>query len=190
MPNYRMQAAALPVAPPLVAPARFRSLMATFPAGVAIVTTTELDGQLRGMTCTAVSSVSDQPPTLLVCLNHSSRTLAALFRKATFAVNLLHHRAQFAAELFASNAADRFSQVRWTWESFFGGPHLVDNAHTIADCRVVKTVVVGDHTVVFGEVFAISRSADWPPSPLLYGLRSYWCLDRDGNKAGVAGITN
>lgn len=173
----------------LVDPEHFRSLMATFPAGVAIVTAKEPGGQSRGMTCSAVSSVSAQPPTLLVCLDHSSRTLAALFRTATFALNLLHHQARPVAELFASSTSssvDRFSQVRWTWEPFFGGPHLVDNAHTIADCRVVKTVIIGDHTVVFGEVFAVSTSPSHPPSPLLYGLRRYWCLNRKTETTGTA----
>ena len=177
----------LPVDPPVVAPARFRSLMATFPAGVAIVTTTESNGQLRGMTCSAVSSVSDQPATLLVCLQQHSRTLAALFRTATFAVNLLHHRARPVAELFASGTADRFSQVRWTCEPRFGGPHLVDYAHTIADCRVARTVFVGDHTVVFGEVFDVSTHTSTSPNPLLYGLRSYWSLDREHDEVSAAG---
>jgi flavin reductase (DIM6/NTAB) family NADH-FMN oxidoreductase RutF len=181
--------AAARVALPLITAASFRSLMATFPAGVAIVTTTEPDGQLRGMTCSAVSSVSDRPPTLLVCLQESSRTLAALSKTATFAVNLLHCRARFAAELFASNTDDRFSRVRWTRQPFFGGPHLTEHAHMIADCRVTRSVMVGDHAVVFGEVFDVTKPAGQPPGPLLYGLRSYWTLDESDSRATLDDAT-
>lgn len=172
---------------PVVDPARFRSLMATFPAGVSIVTTTRPDGWLCGMTCSAVCSVSDQPATLLVCLKQSSRTLAALFQTSTFAVNLLRHDATSVAQLFASGTTDRFSQVRWINEPLFGGPHLVDSAHTIADCRVTMTMPVGEHTVVFGEVFAVSTPRNNPPTPLLYGLRAYWSLDREHNRVSAVG---
>jgi flavin reductase (DIM6/NTAB) family NADH-FMN oxidoreductase RutF len=79
-----------------------------------------------------------------VCLNDVSRTLAALRDSATFAVNLLHEQARPIAELFASRTADRFGKVPWTCEPRHGGPHLHEHAHTIADCRVIQMVHVGD----------------------------------------------
>jgi flavin reductase (DIM6/NTAB) family NADH-FMN oxidoreductase RutF len=161
---------------PAVTPVRFRSLMATFPAGVAVVTAGNPDAGMFGMTCTAMSSVSDHPATLLVCIQRTSRTLAVMLRTSTFAVNLLDRDSRSVAELFASSTADYFSQVRWTCEPSYGGPHLVDHTHTIGDCRVTKTVVVGDHTVVFGEVFNVAAMGRQPPTPLLYGMRNYWAL--------------
>jgi flavin reductase (DIM6/NTAB) family NADH-FMN oxidoreductase RutF len=166
----------------LVSPTRFRSLMSAFPAGVAIVTTVDDDGLARGLTCSSVSSVSVRPPTILVCIDEGSSTLAALLRGGTFAVNFLHDGATAAAEAFADPEADRFSRVRWTGRPGAAGPHLVDDAHAVADCRLTRRVAVGDHVVVFGEVYDVNLPADAPASPLLYGFRGYWSMDRERHR--------
>jgi flavin reductase (DIM6/NTAB) family NADH-FMN oxidoreductase RutF len=150
--------------------------MARHPSGVAIVTTAAPDGEPRGMTCSSVCSVALEPPTLLMCLRRESTTLAALLEVSAFAVNLLHEKAKPAAQLFASGAPDRFDRVCWIREPGTGVPHLVDDAHTIADCRVSGTLPVGDHLVVFGEVHQVRTHAVGPPSSLLYGMRRYWSL--------------
>ncbi|GIJ24440.1 flavin reductase family protein [Micromonospora lutea] len=164
------------VAPPLVDPAQFRSLMASHPAGVAIVTTTALNGVPWGMTCSSVCSVALKPPTLLVCLRAASPTLAALLAVSTFAVNLLRDQGERAAQLFASGAPDRFEQIDWAPDPDSGMPHLIDDAHTAADCRVSNALPVGDHVVVFGTVLRVRTHAVAPVSPLLYGMRRYWSL--------------
>ena len=176
-------------APAAVSPPLFRALMASFPAGVTVVTAAGRDGRPQGMTCTAVSSVSDEPATLLVCLKQGSRTPASLSEAARFAVNLLDGDARPVAELFAARATDRFTRVPWALEPGFGGPHLTRHAHTVADCRVTRTVDVGEHAVVFGEVFAVTARAGTAPDPLLYGLRGYWALGRPGDESGAAGTT-
>jgi flavin reductase (DIM6/NTAB) family NADH-FMN oxidoreductase RutF len=158
---------------PAVTPAQFRSLMSTFPSGVAIVTTSDLDGQPWGMTCSSVCSVAAEPPTLLMCLRTGSPTLTAMLRRSTLAVNLLHARGRAAADLFASGSPYRFDLVRWSADPAAGGPHLVDDAHAIADCRITGTVSACDHTVVFGEVFRVEHLTGDDRSPLLYGLRRY-----------------
>ncbi|MGW0536595.1 flavin reductase family protein [Streptomyces sp. NPDC003032] len=151
----------------------FRALMSTFPTGVAVVTTVGPDGRPWGMTCSSVTSVTTDPPTLLVSLRRGSPTLAAALKGSAFAVNLLHHQGRPAAELFSSGAPDRFDQVAWRGGAGLGGPHLLDHAHAVADCRVVQTLSVGDHTVVFGEVFHIKTHKGATTRPLLYGLRQY-----------------
>jgi len=156
-----------------VTAAQFRSLMSTFPSGVAIVTTSDLDGQPWGMTCSSVCSVAVEPPTLLICLRTGSPTLAAMLRRSTLAVNLLHARGKAAADLFASGTPHRFDRVRWSADGEAGGPHLIDDAHAIADCRITGTVSASDHTVVFGKVFRVEHLTADDRSPLLYGLRQY-----------------
>ncbi|MFE1199508.1 flavin reductase family protein [Streptomyces olivaceoviridis] len=158
----------------------YRTLMAAFPAGVAVVTAADEDGQQYGMTCTAVSSVSVSPPTLLVCIQHSSRTLAVLSRSGSFAVNLLDDRARAVAELFASRGQDRFRHVAWTARPGCGGPHLAHAAHSVADCRVTGSVPFADHVVVFGEVFRVTTGNDAWPRPLVYGMHEYWSLAHSG----------
>lgn len=148
----------------------FRAVMASFPTGVCVVTTLDESGLPRGMTCSSVCSVALDPPTLLVCLRTASPTLAALLGQASFAVNILHHRAQSTAELFASGEQGRFGRIRW--QAGPGGvPHLVDDAHAVAVCEVAATHRVGDHTVVYGEVQQVTQHP--APRPLLYGLRRY-----------------
>ena len=155
--------------PAAVEPAEFRSLMAGFPTGVSVVTATDRGGRPWGMTCSSVCSVSLHPPTLLVCLRQGSVTLAALLQHAAFTVNFLHDRARGVAELFASGAPDRFDKV--TWEARTSGPGLPEAAHAVAECRVVAAESVGDHVVVFGEVFGVELTTD--DCPLLYGRRRY-----------------
>ncbi len=151
--------------------ADFRSLMARFPTGVAVVTTTDEDGSPRGMTVSSVCSVTLSPPTLLVCLRKGSPTLDTILDRSRFTVNFLHGRAQAVAELFASGDPDRFDLIPWEMPPTASGPHLHEDAHSTADCRVSRTEHVGDHIVVFGEVFAVSEHHGH--APLVYGLREY-----------------
>jgi flavin reductase (NADH) len=169
---------------PLADLAQFRSLMAAHPAGVAIVTTTAPDGKPWGMTCSSLCSVTLQPPTLLVCMRTQSPTLAALLEVSAFAVNLLCDHAEPVAQLFASGAPDRFDRGEWVRHPESGMPHLMEDAHSVADCRVSRTLPVGDHVVVFGEVLRVSTLADAPASPLLYGTRRYWSLASTPSRAG------
>lgn len=156
----------------MTTPADFCSLMASFPTGVAILTTFGPGGAARGMTCSSVCSVTLTPPTLLVCVRRGSPTLVCIIRRSRFAVNLLHHDAAATARLFASGAPDRFEVVRWHTETDAAGPQLTDDAHAVAHCRVSRTQPVGDHVVVFGEVYRIrEHTAD--RQPLLYGMRHY-----------------
>ena len=149
----------------------FCAMMRGFPTGVVIVTAADLAGQPWGMTCSSICSVTLDPPTLLVCLRIESPTLAAILVRGEFAVNLLHDGAQATAELFASGRRDRYDQVRWQYGTGDAGPHLHDDAHAIADCQIRTRLPVGDHMVVFGEAYRITRRSGH--RPLLYGLRRY-----------------
>ncbi|MFG3578716.1 flavin reductase family protein [Micromonospora chersina] len=149
----------------------FRDLMGSFPTGVAVVAAIRPDGRPIGMTCSSVCSVSLTPPTLLACLRVGSSTLDAILARSCFTVNLLHADAQPAAELFASAAPDRFERVVWDLEPDGAGPHLIRDAHRVADCRLSGTAPVGDHQIIFGEVVRVSMRV--AGRPLLYGLRRY-----------------
>jgi flavin reductase (DIM6/NTAB) family NADH-FMN oxidoreductase RutF len=150
--------------------AAYKELMSTFPSGVAVVTTIAADGSPRGLTCSSLTSVTIRPPTLLVCVHNSSGTLDALLARGLFAVNLLHGRGRAAAEMFASGRPDRFGQVDWCPTPAHGLPHLAADAHAVAECRVARSLVVGEHTVVLGEVLDIRRHE---APPLLYGTRRF-----------------
>lgn len=164
-----------------------RPLMACFPTGVAVITAFDEAGGPRGMTCSSLCSVTLDPPTLLVCLRRGSATLDAVLFQRRFSVNLLADQAQPAAELFSSTVDRRFEFVRWNTVAVSGGgPHLVDDAHLVADCRVVGVRPVGTHDVVFGRVIRITRLQ--ASRPLLYGMRRYasWAACGERPKA-IAG---
>ncbi|EPH45250.1 flavin reductase family protein [Streptomyces aurantiacus] len=154
-----------------VEPDEFRDMMSGFPSGVSVVTAIGQDGLPRGMTCSSVCSVSLAPPTLVACLRHGSPTLEAVLAGGRFALNLLHSRAESVAVLFASGDPRRFDMTPWHSGPTAGGPHLIRDAHSIADCTVTVTQRVGDHVAVFGRTRLITRHQQH--SPLLYGLREF-----------------
>lgn len=152
-------------------PDEFRTLMSGFPTGVAVVTATDSTGAPRGMTCSSLCGVSLEPPVLLVCLRAGSPTLEAVLGSGAFAVNLLSAGARPTAELFASGDPHRFGKVPWEAGPPAAGPHLVRDAHTVADCGVRSQQAVGDHVTVYGEIRRVTRRGD--RVPLLYGLREF-----------------
>jgi flavin reductase (DIM6/NTAB) family NADH-FMN oxidoreductase RutF len=149
----------------------FREMMAAFPTGVSVVTAQDGAARPYGMTCSALCSVSADPPSLLVCLRAASPTLSAVLSGGGFAVNLLHGDAQEVAALFASGAPDRFDRVSWRPGRDGGSPVLVDAAHAVADCLVERMHPAGDHVIVVGAVRSVERFREG--SALLYGFREY-----------------
>lgn len=153
-----------------IAAGAYRDFMSSFPTGVAVVTTVDSGGAVLGFTCSSLCSVTLEPPTLLVCVANRSRTLAAILDTGVFAVNLLHDRAEGAAAVLASGAVDRLSLVRWEPSMLWGLPHLVTDAHGIAECALTGCTVVGSHTVLLGEVASVFTTDD---VPLLRGFRTF-----------------
>lgn len=159
-----------------------RAMMSGFPTGVAVLTAVDRAGMPRGMTISSVCSVSLTPPTLLVCLRVGSPTLEAALESGHFAVNLLAGAARPVAELFASGAPDRFDRVPWEYDAgdpYAAGPHLMHDAHAIADCRVSDRHRSGDHLVVFGHILRVTQHPG--RQPLVYGRREYrsWPVGRE-----------
>jgi flavin reductase (DIM6/NTAB) family NADH-FMN oxidoreductase RutF len=150
---------------------RFFDIMASFPSGVAIVTTVDEAGEPRGLTTTAVSSVSASPPTVLVCVDLSSRTLAALRGRRRFVVNFIGEGRSRICLLFASKADDKFEQVSWQ-PTGSGLPYLHEDALAWAECATVHDVEVGDHAVLVARVENGGVRHELDP-PLLYYRRSW-----------------
>lgn len=146
-----------------------RDLMTRFPTGVSVVTSTKTGDVPCGLTCTSLTSVCLTPPTLLVCVLSTSRTLAAIRECGAFAVNLLRADSRYLAERFALAGADKFFGVPWR-PSPSGLPWLVENTVAMADCTVTGAFEMGDHTVLLGRLDELSLQ---DASPLLYGHRRY-----------------
>ncbi|MFC5826539.1 flavin reductase family protein [Nonomuraea insulae] len=147
----------------------FRAWMTRYPTGVAVVTTTDADGHPRGMSCSSLSSVTLDPPTVAVCLRTDAVTCVAVEARGEFALNLLHSGGRHAAQTFSGPVADRFAAVEWQWSN--GKlPWLRADTYALAECQVAGTVIVGDHTIVLGTVTGL-RAGDG--DPLVYAHREY-----------------
>jgi len=170
-----MQIAELPVAAPTTAPAPiaqqdFRDAMAGLAAAVNVITTDGPHGRF-GFTATAVCSVTDSPPTLLVCLNRSASVHPALTAHATLCINTLTSEQRELSNLFGGKTpmAERFAAAQWS-EWVTGAP-ILNGAAASFDCRVSQTVSVGTHDILFCEVLALRRQKD--AAALVYFDRNY-----------------
>jgi 3-hydroxy-9,10-secoandrosta-1,3,5(10)-triene-9,17-dione monooxygenase reductase component len=148
-----------------------RTVMGHFATGVCVVSTRHRDGSPVGTTVNAVTSVSLEPPLLLVCLAQDSETLAAVTACRRFAVSILaesqrEHSVRFAAKGERARACDVDFQ-----EHDLGLPCLPDALATIA-CRVSAFHPGGDHVIVLGEVVSMT-SAHSSDAPLLFFRGSY-----------------
>jgi flavin reductase (DIM6/NTAB) family NADH-FMN oxidoreductase RutF len=128
-----------------------RGAMGRFATGVTVVSTRDEDGAPLGTTASAVASVSLDPPLVLVCLAHSSRTLAALRRHEAFALNVLGAEQGELALAFAQPGpcggwGEGPPPIART-----GAPLLAEAIATL-DCAVHEIVPGGDHAIVLGHV--------------------------------------
>ena len=140
------------------APAKqdYRDAMARLGAAVHIVTTDGPGGQ-AGFTASAVCSVTDDPPTLLVCLNRSASVYPAFDANGVLCVNTLGAGQQDLSALFGSKTpmAERFGAA--SWGRLTTGSPLLASALVSFDCRVATRMSVGTHDVLFCEVLALQR---------------------------------
>lgn len=143
---------------PVIDPMAMRRTMGRFATGVAVVTT-EHDGVPHGMTVNSLTSVSLDPPLLLVCLDHGARSAEAVTSAGRFAVNILSSRQQPIALRFAQRGEDHFAGLGPEYDGH--RVPVVPGALAHLDCDVERVIEAGDHTVVFGAVKDVcSREGD------------------------------
>ena len=149
----------------------FFDIMGTAPAAVSIVTTVGADGSPRGMTVAAVSSVSAEPPSLLISVDHRSRTLPDLRSAGYFAVNYLRGDRAEVSQRFASTVADRFAGIEWR-PGATGMPILHADCLSWLECRIDQVIHSGDHVILIAGVL---DGAPPPPEsrPLMYFRHHY-----------------
>lgn len=126
----------------------FRDIIGRFASGVTVITA-DHNGKLYGTTASAVSSLSLDPPMLLVCLNKTSSTGQAIAAARHFAVNILTEGQADAAMRFAGKG-DKFAGQRVLRGA--AGEPLLEDALANLECRVVEEVTGGTHTVFLAEV--------------------------------------
>src|SRR5215510_642788 len=146
-----------------VEPAAFREAMSRLGAAVHVVTTAGPGGK-TGTTATAVCSVSDAPPTLLMCLNRRSQTNPVVVENGVFCVNTLGDGGAEIADIFAGRTGvkgtDRFGVG--DWRALTTGSPVLASAVVAFDCRVVEVRAVASHNIFFGAVEAVRLGPTGP----------------------------
>jgi flavin reductase len=139
---------------PGVTRAAFRDAMARLGAAVHVITT-DGPGERAGFTASAVCSVTDTPPTLLVCLNRSASVYDAFLANRAVCVNTLAHGHEPLSDIFGGKTSMDERFALGTWSTLVTGAPVLDGAVVSFDCRVTQVVNVGTHDVMMCEVVAI-----------------------------------
>jgi flavin reductase (DIM6/NTAB) family NADH-FMN oxidoreductase RutF len=137
-------------------PSRFRAACSRFPTGVAILTLLGVDGLPYGLTVNSFTSVSLDPPLILVCVDNRSHVLKQFAPNCKFAVNILSEHQRTLSQLFARRGNDRFSATEWI-PGRFGAPIFPETLASF-ECELSQSVQAGDHQVLIGRVEEVSHS--------------------------------
>jgi 3-hydroxy-9,10-secoandrosta-1,3,5(10)-triene-9,17-dione monooxygenase reductase component len=132
----------------VVEPAEMRRVLGSFASGVTIVTGTEGEAPV-GFACQSFTSVSLDPPLVLVCPAHTSTTWPRIAATGRFSVNVLAHDQADLCRAFAVSGGDKFAGLSWTPTPW--GPSL-DGVLATVHCDVEQVHPAGDHDVVIGRV--------------------------------------
>jgi flavin reductase (DIM6/NTAB) family NADH-FMN oxidoreductase RutF len=157
--------------PPAIDPASFREACGRFATGVCVVTSFGPESP-SGMTANAVTSLSLEPPTMLVCFDRTARTLGGVEHSRRFGVNFLSHDQEAIAARFASKLPEpeKFEAIDWTERS--GVPALAGSLGGLA-CELRDLLDGGDHLIGIGSVIDLWTA---PGDPLVFFDGDYWSL--------------
>ena len=134
----------------MIAAAEFRRVLGHFASGVTIVTTCDTDGRPTGLTASAFTSVSLDPPLILICVDHKSQTHGPLCDRGRFAVNFLAADQEALSRKFATTRLDKFEGVSHRMTGL--GLPVIDGALAHLECVTVDRHEAGDHTILVGRV--------------------------------------
>ena len=160
------------LAPPALEPRQFRRVCSRFASGVTIISVVDSAGVPHGMTASSFTSVSLNPPLILVCVDSRARFLEASNSTEHFSVNILDETQRRLSERFAGAGYDRFDGV--TWNPGITGAPLFPGVLASMECARFKTFTAGDHEILIGKVL----HANWKEGePLVHFGSQYRALE-------------
>jgi flavin reductase (DIM6/NTAB) family NADH-FMN oxidoreductase RutF len=163
-------------------PTEFRHALRCFAAGVTVVTTRDSGGRPSGLTASAFTSVSLDPPLVLVCVDHAAAAHPDFRARGWFAVNVLRREQEALSRRFALSGSDKFEGI--AWRAGAAGLPLIDGALANLECRIVAAHEAGDHTIFIGQVEAASTEAG---GPLVYFHGRYHGLAAESGPRAASG---
>jgi flavin reductase (DIM6/NTAB) family NADH-FMN oxidoreductase RutF len=157
-----------------IAPGDFRTALGRFATGITIMSTLQ-SGVAHAMTASAFTSVSLDPPLVLVCVDKGVRMHDAVLECGYWAVSVLADSDRELAERFARSGRNLLSQFDGVATA--AGPKtgcpLIEGALSWLECRTWATYDGGDHTIVVGEVISLSTNEAADPGALIYYAGQY-----------------
>jgi flavin reductase (DIM6/NTAB) family NADH-FMN oxidoreductase RutF len=138
-------------------PGALRAAFGAFMTGVTVVTTLAEDGVPVGFTANSFTSVSLDPPLILICIAKTSQNIETFQNAPGYAVNILAEGQEDLSRRFSGPVADRFAGVEWQ-EGPAGAP-VIAGACSWFDCDMHDQIEAGDHIILIGEVKGFDHSA-------------------------------
>ena len=138
----------------------FRHVVGHLTSGVCVVTTS-VDGAPYGMTASSVTSLSMDPPMMLVCVNRAAPMAIKVSASGFFAINVLSDRGTQLATQFATPSADKFHGV--TTSVGISGAPILEEALAHLECEVIEEVIGGSHLIFLGRVIRAQAAQDGEP---------------------------
>ena len=155
-------------------PVDLRNVMRYFASAVTVVTSALDSGELFGLTVTAFTSVSLDPPLVLICIRNESTAKELFIKSKRYCVNILSESQKQIAETFSlAGEAGRFQNLEFRLGK--GGSPVISKTIGYIDCKIVEVIPGGDHTIFVGEALDV-HAEDMPP--LLYLNRNYVKLEQ------------
>ena len=150
-------------------PAQFRRACARFATGITVSTALAADGTPHGFTANSFTSVSMEPPLVLICVDHRANVLRHFEQASHFGINILAEDQEAISVRFAEKGLDRFNGI--DWHAGATGVPLLGGALARFECATRQKIEAGDHLIILGEVL----HAEWETgAPLLYYASAYY----------------
>ncbi len=177
-----VDARTLPPADSLDEP-EFRHVLKQFTTGVTVVTMLDGGGRLAGFTANAFSSVSLDPPLVLICVNYRARSYAHLLDSQTFTIHILNGDQAGIAERFAEPGVDRSTVCPW-FVNERGFP-ILSQYRAALECRLFREYEGGDHAIIVGRVERLHAHAGGLDPLISYGGRLFPLGREDDDHGGA-----
>jgi flavin reductase (DIM6/NTAB) family NADH-FMN oxidoreductase RutF len=158
-----------------VSPAELREAMGHFATGVTVITSIDENGEPVGTTANAVTSLSLDPPLVLVCFDLASSTLRAIRGHGAFVVNVLGHRQR----QLSANFARRGLAAAWDGVRHRRGPTgspRIDGVLAVVECTVERALPGGDHEIIVGRVRHVETNGEGA-APLVFWRGRYASIE-------------
>jgi len=137
-----------------------RNVMAHFATGVTVITTNDITGKPFGLTVNSFTSLSLNPPLVVVCVDKTVDCYSCFDESKVFAVNVLSEDQEELSRRFATKGIEKFAGIQWRMGEY--GSPLLDGVIGTIECKVTRSYEGGDHTIFLGEILSATAKGDRP----------------------------